>query len=478
MLNTLSGFIDELRSAGLPVSMVEAVDGLRALEHTDLGDREAFKAALGATLVKSARHYAAFDTAFEVYFALHRPELPEPEAAEGISGGSAIGRGGASGGEADIEDMLSALFAAFQSGDMAHARALARMAVDRLADMEKGRPVGGTYYLYRTLRALDLEVMLNRLLEETHSGGHLASFEERLMREEYETLISQFRAEVEAEIRRRLVADRGHQAVARSLRRPLLEETDLLHASREQLADLEQVVHPLTRKLMGKLTRRRKRSKRGPLDFRRTIRNSLATGGVPLDPRFRRPHPSKPEVFLLCDVSGSMSTFARFTLQFAYAMSSQFSRLRSFAFVDTVDEVTELFRPGTDFGWAMTRLAKEARVVWLDGHSDYGNVLEQFVERYGSALTPKTTLIITGDARTNYRSPRAHLLAEIADRVRAVYWLNPESTGFWDTGDSVFSSYADHCDGVFEVRNLRQLEDFVSQVAVGEMGRPAQVSSR
>lgn len=204
----------------------------------------------------------------------------------------------------------------------------------------------------------------------------------------------------------------------------------------------------------------------GRLDFRRTVRRSLATGGVPADPQFRHPRPHRPEVWLLCDISGSMATFSRFTLQFTHAMSTHFSRLRTFAFVDTVDEVTGFFGPGVDFGSAVTRITTEAEVVWLDGHSDYGNSFERFAERYGRQITPRTTLIITGDARNNYRPPRDSALADIAKRARAVVWLNPEPRAYWDTGDSTMSHYARHCTSVHEVRTLRQLEEFIEELAL------------
>jgi uncharacterized protein with von Willebrand factor type A (vWA) domain len=204
----------------------------------------------------------------------------------------------------------------------------------------------------------------------------------------------------------------------------------------------------------------------GRLDFRKTVRRSLGTGGVPMDPVFRKARPHRPEVFLLCDISGSMATFARFTLQFTYAMATHFSKLRSFVFVDTVDEVTRYFGPGVDFVEALGRIATEAEAVWLDGHSDYGNSLARFEERFGSEITPRTTLIITGDARNNYRPPRPELLEEISRKARALYWLNPEPRSYWDTGDSVMGRYEPFCDGTYEVRTLRQLEAFVEHLTV------------
>src|SRR5690606_2045982 len=153
------------------------------------------------------------------------------------------------------------------------------------------------------------------------------------------------------------------------------------------------------------------------------------------DPQFRVQKPHRPEVFLLCDISGSMATFARFTLQFTYAMSTQFSKLRSFAFIDTVDDIPEFFGPGTDFTAAHAPVDAEADVAHQAGHSGCGTSLAAFLERDGRDLTPRSTIIIAGDARNNYRPPPDELLGEIAAKARAVYWLNPEPPSYWYTGD-------------------------------------------
>ncbi|MGH8927164.1 MAG: vWA domain-containing protein [Acidimicrobiia bacterium] len=468
MLSLLTDFIGELRAAGIPVSMVEAIDAMEAVQLIDLGDRSALKAALGATLVKNARHYQAFDTAFEVFFAHHRTLEGDPEWTTGETGPTTGGRtGGQPGSSADIDELVEALFRAIMGADAGALEAAARRAVDELAGIEVGRPVGGTYYLYRTLRRLDLDALRERLLEAAMAGiDPDDALDSRLAREEVEAQIARLRQEIQDEIRRRLVADRGRQSVARTLRQPLVEDLDLMHATRTDLADIEDVIEPLTRKLAARLARRRRLLRSGRLDFRKTVRRSLATGGVPMDPAFRKSRPHRPEVFLLCDISGSMATFARFTLQFTYAMATQFSRLRSFVFIDTVDEVTRYFGPGIDFTLALGRIATEAEAVWLDGHSDYGNSFVRFQERFASEITPRTTLIITGDARNNYRPARAEILDEISQKVRALYWLNPEPRSYWDSGDSVMGRYSVFCDGTYEVRTLRQLEHFVEHLAL------------
>jgi uncharacterized protein with von Willebrand factor type A (vWA) domain len=475
MLPVITGFIDELREAGIPVSMVEAMDAMRAVEAIDIGSRIALRETLRATLVKNMRHERAFDTAFDIYFSMvpaRDDQEPTNESEGPTPGDSGTGAGGSGDSEMSEQALFEALLDALAGMDFEALRRGVRDAVDQLAGMEPGRPVGGTYYLYRTLRRLDLARLETELMEALTGDGDLTEFEERLLREEVEALIEKLREEIQEEIRRRLVADRGREAVAKTLRRPLIEDIDLMHATSGDLAEMEAAIGPLTRKLAARLARRRKK-RTGRLDFRRTVRKSLATGGVPADPQFRHPRPHRPEVWLLCDISGSMATFSRFTLQFTHAMSTHFSRLRSFAFVDTIDEVTDFLGPGIDFNSAVARITTEAEVVWLDGHSDYGNSLETFYARYGRQLTSRTTVIVTGDARNNYRPARDGVLADVAKACRALVWLNPEPRAYWDTGDSAMSHYARHCTSVHEVRTLRQLEEFVEKLTLPS-GRPLQ----
>ena len=469
MLDVLTNFIEQLRAAGIPVSMVEAIDAAEALRCVDLGERMQLKHTLGATLVKNVRHWEAFETVFEVYFGLRPPEEGGPEDAERVMADSSAISGdgtGPGGGELELDALIEALFRAVRDEDRGLLLAVVRQAVLQLSGLEPGRPVGGTYYLYRIMRLLDIDALRRRLLRADAEGGGLTPLEQRMLTEEIDRRIAGFREALRAEIRRRLVADRGPEAVSRTLRRPLVEDIDLMTATRDELAEIERVVHPLARKLAVRLARRRRQGRVGRLDVRRTVRASLSTGGVPVDPRFRRPRHGKPELVLLCDISGSVATFARFTMQNVSAIASQFSRVRSFAFIDGIDEVTDYFGPGVDFGSAMSRISSEARVVWLDGHSDYGNVFGRFADEYLESLSPRSTVIITGDARTNYHDPDAPALRRIAESARAVLWLNPEQRRYWDTGDSVIGTYAELCDAVYEVRNLRQLEQFVELVVL------------
>jgi hypothetical protein len=447
VINRLTAFAAELRDVGIPVSLVEMIDAARALEHAELGSSEAMRAALGATMVKQARHRVAFDAAFDVFF--------------GLAGAPAAGGMPE---ELTDDELRSRLADALINDDLDELRRLLSESIERFGGVDPTRPVGGRYHQYRVLRRLDAdrlrELLMAAMLPAEDALG------ERLQEAAADRMVATVREEVRTGVLRRLIAERGTEDVARSIRTPLVEHIELQHGTREEIRAVEEAVAPLAKRLATRLSQRRRHGKRGRLDVRRTIRRSLAHGGAMLEPSFRPPRVAKPEIVLLCDVSGSMATFARFTLQLTHAIRSELSNVRSFAFIDGVDEVTALFRPGADFEAALSAMATEADLVRGDGHSDYGRAFAEFVERYGPAITPRTTLIVTGDARTNFREPGAEAFAELVERARAVFWLNPERKRYWNTGDSVMTTYAELCDEVEEVRSLAQLEGFVERIAL------------
>ncbi|TFV88847.1 VWA domain-containing protein [Blastococcus sp. CT_GayMR16] len=463
MLTAVEGLIAELRATGVPVSVSSAIDAARSLEHVDVLDRRAVQVALRSVLVKTTDHLPTFDTVFDLFFGLRAPDAEDGEAAEdaGLPGGG----GGGGGGLDDLDDLAlrEVLLRAMRSDDSTLVRAIAGLYVERHAALVPGQPVAGTFNLFRTMRAIDAEGLVTRLVTEAPAGAdHLHA---RLVVEQSEARVEGLRLAVEGEIRRRLVADRGAEAVARTLRTPLPEDVDFLTASREQVDALREVLRPLSRALAARLAERRRHKRRGHLDFRRTVRNAMSTGGVPVTPVFRAPHPAKPRLVVLADISGSVATFAGFTLQLVHALRSEFSSVRSFAFVDGVDEVTALIEESDDIADAGRRINAAGAGVWLDGRSDYGNAMATFADRWAEELTRRTTVLILGDARGNYHDPQEKSLAAIRRRAGALHWLNPEQAAAWDSGDSVIGRYAPYCDTVVECRNLRQLRAFVEQLA-------------
>jgi uncharacterized protein with von Willebrand factor type A (vWA) domain len=460
--------------------MSEHVDAARAMEAIDLSNRSLVKNSLAATLVKDGDHMPVFNTAFEVFFANRSLESVEDllngeeaggddmnqEGAAGATGpGQSRGEGGGASSSLSAQELADLLFRALRDGNREALRRAANEAVTRYAGMEPGRPVGGTYYLYRTLRNLELDKLEERLSQVSLAPGDTDDvLAERLARDEARARVEMLKAEIEREIRERLVEDRGAEALAKSVRKPLPEDLDVMHANRDEMAQLQHALRPLSRKLAVRLARRRRRRHRGPIDLRHTVRRSLSTGGVPIDLRFKPPRPAKPEIYVIADISGSVASFARFTLHLVHAISSQFSKVRSFVFVDGLDEVSRLFEGVDDPSEAVARINAEADVIAFDGHSDYGRAFLTFHDKFADQITKRSTVLILGDARNNYHQAHAEVIADLKYRAKAVYWLNPEPTSYWDSGDSIVNQYAPYCDKVIECRTLRQLEAFVGEL--------------
>jgi uncharacterized protein with von Willebrand factor type A (vWA) domain len=471
-VNPLLRLVRSLRTAGVPVSSSEVIDATWAFRSIDIGDRAQVRAALAATLVKRAEDRAAFDTLFDVHLAIRgRPASSSDgprDADEAIASGSgrvietSLDRPGgldtAEPGDASTA-LLEALVDALRQGDLERLRELADLSVSRLGGM-RGQPgASERYFLYRIMRALELSRLMADALRADRAdaaGRGDDAFDDRQVRAELQARVEHFKRLLAEQVRRHMAELKGADEVARVSSHVALEEADFLGASPRELRAMREEIRPLARSLASRMHRRKRRRQAGRLDVRRTVRRSLSSGGVPIDPVFRRPRVSRPDLFLLCDVSGSVAEFASFTLTLLQAMTGEFSRLRSFAFVDGVDEVTGHLRDVASF-LEVRHVLYRADVVRDDGHSDYGLVLERFAERYGSALDARSTVIITGDARSNGRPPRVEALREIAARARRVYLLDPEPIEEWDTLDSIVSVYRPHLAGVFEVRNLQQL---------------------
>ena len=446
MIDRLLEFGHALRDAGVPVAVSESLDALRALEHIRLDERESMRAALAATMVKNQGHMPAFDTLFDLYFGTGRgpAAVAERDAAD----------------EPSTPDELTEELAEALAGGGADLRDIARRAVAQFGRLDS--PGSGTWYSqYQVLRALDVDALVEMLRAKATTDDGSSELDRRLKLQEIEARARAFRNMTLAETRRRVAEYDGPEKVARYAVTPLPEDLSFLSATSD-MAELRRAVRPLARKLATRVAMKRRRARRGQLDVRRTVRHSLSTGGVPFEAEWRHRAPHRPELVVLCDVSSSVSRFARFALMLTHALSAQFSKVRSFAFVDTLDEVTHFF-DHEDFLTAVDNMYREASVVHLDGHSDYGASFQRLHDVYGSEIGPRTTLLILGDARNNYRAPEAWALRALRASARHTYWLNPEPVGDWDSGDSLASMYAACVDKMVEVRNLRQLEEFIAR---------------
>ncbi len=265
-------------------------------------------------------------------------------------------------------------------------------------------------------------------------------------------------------MRRALVADRGARAVRRTMGVQLAEDMDISTSSAAQFRQIAAAVAPLAQHL-ARILASQAAARPSRVSIRGTLRRATGTGGVPFSIVTAPPRPPRPEIVVLCDMSGSVSAFSRFTLDLLTAMDSRLSRLRTFAFVDGLDEITGLVRDARAAGRPLGAVEAAAGPASVSGRSDYGRVMRAFARGPARSLTRRSVVLVVGDARTNYLDPAVGDFAEIARRAGRVYWLNPEPRRSWDDGDSVIGAYAPLCTRVEECRTLRQIADFVLSLA-------------
>ncbi|SEG93306.1 hypothetical protein SAMN05444920_10887 [Nonomuraea solani] len=442
------GFVHALRAAGVPVSVAEGLDAAHALRVIELGDRESLRAAYAATLVKKPAYRPGFDVLFDLWFpastsGLRAHDRPEPATAE----------------VKELREHLAGLLTGSTDQEL---REFAEAMVERFG-RQQAAPGRQNWFSYSVMRALSPETLMAGILRDVLQGRERGGLAEKTVRQRVNSNLRRFEEAVATDVRRRIAEDSGIERIARSAVRPPIDQIDFLRVTKADLARLRREVYPLARRLAARLTIKHRKGRRGRLDFRRTMRASLQSGGVPLTTHFKPPRPHKPELVILCDTSDSVSSFAHFTLLLTYALREQFTKVRAFGFVDTVDEITRFFQPGADVVEAMTRLANEADMVRF-GRTNYGHSLERFAERYADAIGPKTSLLILGDARSNYQPPALDVLKSLAARSRHAYWLNPEPKQQWDTGDSIASDYGTIVP-MYECRNVTQLTAFIESIA-------------
>jgi uncharacterized protein len=461
----LDGFVRAVREAGIPVGISQAVDAAEILTVVDLLDREQLRHGLAAVLLQRAAQRPTYDVLFDLWWPLSdRPTFADDDTedgddADGEPGESNLDLPGDS--DADLSELMRAhLLQLLMDGDEEALRRFARAAVDRLGRGQPS-PSGQSFFSYRVLRALSPDTLVSQLLAGLLGEGGRGGLAEQVARQTVKERLAAFRAAIEAEVRRRTAAEKGRDKVAKNAIRPLADQVDFLRAQSGDLAELRRAVAPLARRLAVRLSARRRLGREGRLDFRKTVRASLGTGGVPVVTHHRPRKVHKPELVVLCDVSGSVAGFSHFTLMLTQALREHFTGVRAFAFVDTTDEVTRFFRPGADVVDAVQRIGREADVVGFDGHSDYGTAFEVFADRWSSAVGPKTSLLVLGDGRTNYRPPGLPVLADLVRRSRSAHWLNPEPRRQWGSGDSAADRYGEVIDMV-ECRNAAQLAEFVT----------------
>ncbi len=432
---------EELRREGLAVGTSELLDAFEVLGEIRWTAQEDFREALAATLAKSQEDRRIFELVFDRFF-FRAVEIAATQ--EGVREGDGSPLGELS--DEELEALREQIAAAMKNGAEGLMRDLARMAIAAFAPRQEGSGVIGVD-VQRIRRALGLRAEPQPDLPEDDPRR------DGLPRD----ALRRFEALLRRELERAQIQRTGNLPPAR----PLGElDRALPSGPLADLAAVHRVVAQLRRRLATQGQQARGHRRHAHVDVRRTMRASLQTGGVPVELKFRPRRPRRPEIYVLCDVSTSVTSASVFFLSVLHALHDTFRKMRSFVFIERISEVTDIFEHERNFKTVSERISGDAGVADISGYTDYGRVWSELLMLVEDDLHPRATVIVLGDARTNGRDPRADVFAQIAARAGRTFWLNPEPRLYWNYGDSVISAYEEHCTA-FECWTTAQLEDFV-----------------
>ncbi len=469
MDDKLVEFANLLRQNGVRVSLAETLDAMGASGLVGLAEREAFRSALRATMIKRAGELPVFEELFDLYFS----GLGEiiKQAGQAVQDALSMSDQEFQKFLDQVEEMLkkegkklSELARQLLSNNSGQLEKMMREAARavRLSNIE--RTIEENYFARALARQLGLEQVeqeirdLREQIEKMEVGGALKARMEEYLDRRLKALQDIVRRYVRMEREKRDVKSREERQLQQ------LGEKSFYYLTEEELQKMNEAVARLAQRLKNVVSVRRKRAKRGRFDIKRTLRSNMECGGVPFKLRFDHRKKEKPQVVILCDVSDSVRNASRFMLQFVYALQDLYSRVRSFVFVSDLGEVTRHFREH-DAAQAL-EIALRGDIINVYSHSNFGNAFRSFVGDFIGALNKRTTVIVLGDARNNYNLPHDWCLREMRQRAKSLIWLNPESKTTWGFGDSEMERYAPHCDTVEECRNLNQLYRVVDRLVV------------
>lgn len=463
-------FTNLLRKSGIRVSVSEEINAFEALDELSIDDRELFKNALRATMVKRGDEIPTFDQLFDLYWSGFYDSLRD-------AFGEVNARMASMNVDLDalmkqIAELLSQLDGEFDLGELA--QALLTQNLSQLESMIREAAEGaGTsnienmlqvgFFSRRTTEGMGMEGagrQLEDLAARLEEAG-MSAEQIQALRELIGAMMESLRKAVRSFTERELQTQ-NHDYMEK-FRREMLTEKSFYHLTEEEIARMREVVHRLAQRIKNILSIRRRREKKGKLDLHSTLRRNMATGGLPFNVIYKHRRKDRPKLVILCDVSSSVANVSRFMLQFMYSLQEAFTRIRCFVFVSDLGEVTPVFKDA-DVSSAIENALDGGGVINVYTRSNFGLAFHIFWRDYLSAIDKRTTVLILGDARNNYNDDRAWCLRDIQSKAKNVVWLNPESPSAWGFGDSVMNRYLPYTDIAEECRNLRQLAKVVDSI--------------
>lgn len=455
MEERLVEFIAGLRASGVRVSVAESADAFRAVETVGVQDRERFRTALQATLIKEPQDLSTFEQLFPQFFGLGGP--PMLDATQDLS-------------DDDLQSLADAIRqftgkVREQLERLLRGESLTQEELEELGRMvglnRATQPYQQPWLTSRMLRALgndevkkalkELWELLDRMGMDKRSLDRLR----QLVQANQDALREQVGQYVGSSIARNALNEPQD-----ALRRDDLLQRPFQSLSEREAEELRKQVQRLAAQLRSRAALRQRRGKVGQLDVKRTLRTNLKYGGVPLELKYRQ-RQLKPKILLICDVSTSMRPVVEFMLRLMYELQDQVAQARSFAFIDDIQEITAdfmEFRPDVAIDHVLGRLQPGYY------NTDLGQSLLHFQRDFLDAVDHRTTIIVVGDGRNNYNNPEIESFSDIKRRARRLIWLTPEPPTLWGSGDSDMLRYLPFCSTVFEVNNMAGLAEAVDRM--------------
>lgn len=431
--------MDVLRDANIPISTDEVLSLFTALPHVRIEDKSVFKQALQTTLIKDYTDIPVYDRCFEQFF-------------QGI--GEII----------ENIDQLNAL----QKQKSLSARDIKALE-DRLDSFIESL---GENLLFEKKPDEILTLFIDELQESGSAGG----FGMTLFQTSRSAMQSRYGAgdeesdgrEEQNELREILIQLTTQKIKKRKVGREIKERDDYLlnkliyQLTPDEIKEMRELIRRFGQKLKNRISLRKKRVKHGGIDIKRTFRSSLQFGGVPFRILYKDRKIDRPQLAVLCDVSGSVNQYTRFMLLLTHTLQSLFSKVRTFAFISNMVEITHLFME-MDPERAINSIFHDTDFTYGWG-SNYGRCFDQFIENFSDSLSSKTTVLVLGDARNNNQDPGLDSFIRMSEKARNIFWLNPEKRHLWDWNDSIASVYNRYCTEMKEVNNFLDLSEFIDKL--------------
>ena len=440
MERTLIDFITALRGSGVRVSISETLDAFRTAELVGYEDRKLLQDALGAALAKSLPERETFFSCFSRFFS--RDDFPKTDQEFPNSG------------DVEIQEEDAPLTQMLLSGDLpglsvSMSNASRRMDITAIRFFTQK-----SFYVRKILNQMGLESLDRdiRSLKKRDRPGSQDKAE--ALETARQVLFEHVRDFVEKQY------DLFARSVSDDLIENYLKEIKLSNVERKDFERMRSIIQRMVKRLQDRHSRRRKRAKRGWLDFRKTLRDNSMYQGPLFHIRWKTKRMDRPDIVAICDLSRSVEAVARFMLLFLYSLNEAMARIRTFVFCSNLAEASPIFEKyGADE--ALERLLSGMDLPVIFGRTDYGRALREFKKGWIDTVTKKTTVLMLGDARSNFGDPGTDVMKLIHQRSKRVLWLNPEFPSFWGTGDSEMKRYLPFCHLARECNTLTHLERVV-----------------